>query len=86
MTGGWRHRARLDPTVQRMAMRIAARPIAYNPSEGQIPEGDYGVGAMIMWGERLSTWLGSAVTRTLRSGTRIAGHKLVGGPPAAAPA
>ncbi|HWK70667.1 MAG TPA: DNA ligase D [Burkholderiaceae bacterium] len=69
-----------DPTDKRMAVHVEDHPISYREFEGEIPEGQYGAGKVIIWDKGIWKPLGDA-----RQGYRrgklefeLHGHKLKG--------
>ena len=71
----------LDPKVKRMAVFVEDHPVSYTEFEGNIPKGQYGGGAMMIWDR--GTWvpMGDPLVG-LENGEikfRLAGEKLKGG-------
>jgi bifunctional non-homologous end joining protein LigD len=74
----------LDPSVKRLAVHVEDHPIEYGSFEGDIPEGNYGAGSVIVWDR--GTWEpagGEAAARDAYAAGKLKfhlnGHKLHGG-------
>lgn len=74
----------LDPSVKRLAVHVEDHPIEYGSFEGEIPEGNYGAGTVIVWDR--GTWApagGAEAARKAYEAGRIKftldGEKLHGG-------
>lgn len=71
----------LDPKARRLAVRVEDHPLEYVDFEAEIPKGQYGAGAMIVWDR--GTWIPMGdPEEAYRKGTikfRLAGEKLGGG-------
>ncbi|HLJ10567.1 MAG TPA: DNA ligase D, partial [Planctomycetaceae bacterium] len=71
----------LDPTEKRLAVHVEDHPIEYAGFEGNIPAGEYGAGAVIVWDR--GTWepLSGDAEKDYRKGElkfRLNGEKLTG--------
>lgn len=78
----------LDPKEKRLAVRTADHPLEYADFEGNIPEGEYGAGTVIVWDrgvyENMSTKGDKKVSMSaaIKAGhikVRLFGKKLKGG-------
>jgi bifunctional non-homologous end joining protein LigD len=69
-----------DPHDKRLAVQVEDHPISYSSFEGQIPEGQYGAGKVIVWDKGHWTPIGDPAAG-LRQGNlkfELHGHKLQG--------
>lgn len=69
-----------DPHDKRLAVQVEDHPISYSSFEGQIPEGQYGAGKVIVWDKGHWTPVGDPAAG-LRKGNlkfELHGHKLQG--------
>ncbi len=70
----------LDPGERRLAVKVEDHPLDYGAFEGNIPEGEYGAGAVIIWDQ--GRWLPEGDPAAgLRKGHlrfRLEGKKLAG--------
>jgi bifunctional non-homologous end joining protein LigD len=74
----------LDPSVKRLAVHVEDHPLEYGSFEGEIPQGNYGAGSVIVWDR--GTWepVGGVVQarKAYEAGKlkfRLEGEKLHGG-------
>ncbi|WP_114810794.1 DNA ligase D [Paraburkholderia kururiensis] len=74
----------LDPSVKRLAVHVEDHPIEYGSFEGEIPEGNYGAGTVLVWDRGVWEPVGSErqAIEAYRAGKlkfRLEGEKLHGG-------
>ena len=70
----------LDPKVKRMAVEVEDHPLDYAGFEGEIPEGEYGAGKVMVWDEGSWEPIGDPA-KSYREGRlkfQLRGHKLQG--------
>lgn len=74
----------LDPSVKRLAVHVEDHPVEYGSFEGEIPEGNYGAGTVIVWDR--GTWEPAGGPKEARKAYeagrlkfRLDGEKLHGG-------
>src|SRR5438067_6069564 len=53
----------LDPTRKALAMKVEDHPLDYGTFEGNIPEGNYGAGSVMLWDKGTYEVLGDAPAR-----------------------
>ncbi len=69
----------LDPNVKRLAVQVEDHPLEYSKFEGNIPHGEYGAGAVIIWDK--GTWQTDDNAKSLEKGAltfTLKGKKLKG--------
>ena len=71
----------LDPKDKRLAVHVEDHPLSYGPFEGEIPEGEYGAGSVLLWDRGYWTCEGdpAAGYRKGHLKFRLDGEKLSGG-------